>query len=1252
MSLSSCIKKLGDKIDETDVAKVRKMSAELIEDDGDVRSSQKKAARSAIKELMGERETLGRQVSEKGGILQKRGQVEAGVDVDTMPEADLRSRLTEINEISSNRATDQILSGAEQQEDDQILTSDERSEKVVIVNALKKQGVTLSKTDLADLTEPELADVVEVGTAATKKADIEIEAALKDKGIDGAELFSKAKPMSIQGDKPKVGMTEVDAKKAGLDFIKSIDKKHGLEFTFMDSKALAHSGFKGDATRTGAMVNGNKITIIHDNLANAREVRVAVMHEVIAHVGIENVVGNQPGGWSEITDQYNRMKKRGGNRFNKVHTELMSRYDSFDDPTTEVKEFISVALEQNIKSGSVDNFLRKVREKLVSGLRKMGVSKHLMTMRTADIDAMLTKAEGIVKDSGKLEGKETLYPQQALSSKQDNNDLTDEQNKTIDKVFAGKPKKEKAEVRLTKTKRNWLIKRRQQLVDSKASIKDVLHNDEAYMKAHLSKAIPQAIEGVIRYGAPKFQEGVIQYDEGSKSLNDALEPLGTDVNKFMWWMVGNRAELLKAKERENLIDDDGIVALKSLNQGQEELFESVRKDFEELHGKVVDMAVQSGTIKAKEAAIWREEGFYIPFYRELGEDENSSGARVLGSSGMIRQQAFKKLKGGTEKLKDPMENVIANWHHLLQSSVNNIVAVESIDSALELGIAEKTTSKTKGAFFIMRDGTKEWYELTGEDAPLVMESLMMLNHGDQSGTMMKIGRLAKTIQTTGITLAPDFRLRNIIRDTISALAVTTISGNIVKNVKQGWKYSDPNSREFKQASMAGVVFTSSGYIHGSDPKKIAAIVGEGMADTSLDNRPLVKKAFDKYQEFGSRLENVNRMAHYMQLIDERQENPEGKLSAAFKARDHLDFTRTGTMPAIRTVAQVTSFFNARLQGLDKFGRAAKDPVTRAKFVKVTAAYSAASMLMYISIKDDDDYKELPEHQKRSYHHFKVPGSETLYKIPRPFELGAIGFIFESALQQVVDKDVHGILFAERLWHTLADTLNFNPIPTALKVPLELGWNTNWFTGSKIEPLGQQISGMSKKEIKRTYTSETMIEVSGLMDKVSWGKVVLSPVQLEHVARSFTGWAGMTFVQVTDHLVTRPLTGKPKREPMKLTEWPLVKSLVATTPAKNTAQIQKFYDELGKIETAVADVNAAKRRDEPEKAAKLKEEKKDLIKKKTRFRSKRSLLSRYNKKIEKIRLDEDISQKQKGSKIDAIIRKRNKEMLEFEKKEKL
>lgn len=814
--------------------------------------------------------------------------------------------------------------------------------------------------------------------------------------------------------------------------------------------------------------------------------------------------------------------------------------------------------------------------------------------------------------------------------------FSSEERRFMNKI--GRPdKKEPLRDRYNRIKQNLGLKLRQGLVDQYASFKGILQDDRAWMMGHLTKSHTGALEAMIENGSLFIDGGVIGVDTETKGLKEVLEPLGANLDRFMGWIAANRANRLKGEERENLFTEEEIAIGMAMNEGYEELFEEVREEFESLGASVTQIAVDTGLIAAEEAEMWREEGFYLPFYRVMDDIESFQGPRVGGNTGLVKQEAYKKLKGGTQNVNDLLENMLLNWNHLLSASLNNQAATQALTAAEEMGLATPIlkTQAGENAIYIRVDGKEQWYEIEDtQEGNLVLDSLLSLNFNGLNGPLMKAGRAFKRALTIGVTASPKFKIRNLIRDSITAIAVTGMDVNIAKNLYQGFKATgDPETQA--QMLAGGGIFGDSGYFNGADPEAIKYLVQRGVKrDTILDTRWRIKKVFDIYQDWGARGENINRAADYVQSLNEGAEDI---LTRTFESRDHLDFTRTGTFTIVRGLAQLVPFLNARLQGLDKLGRASMKEGQKARFFTVTGVYSAMSVAIYLAMKDDEDYKATEQWERDSYHLFKLPGSDVMYRIVRPFEVGAIGSMAERIAEQMVDDEVHGALFAERLAHALTDTFSFNPTPQALKPALEVAMNKNWFTGRGIE--SQSMARLSPENRKRAWTSETAIAASEAMATISWDKVVLSPVQIEHLVRGYLGWLGSTAMAATDTLVTRPIIGAPVKPEGRLTDYSL--GFAKSGPMRNTKYTKIFYERLGEINTAYADIRQAKQIGDMEEARALYVENKDKLKLRKVYTDAQFKLGKINKKLSKIQRSTTLTAKEKRIKMDRLTMSKNR-----------
>ena len=292
-------------------------------------------------------------------------------------------------------------------------------------------------------------------------------------------------------------------------------------------------------------------------------------------------------------------------------------------------------------------------------------------------------------------------------------------------------------------------------------------------------------------------------------------------------------------------------------------------------------------------------------------------------------------------------------------------------------------------------------------------------------------------------------------------------------------------------------------------------------------------------------------------------------------------------------------------------------------------------MLYLAMKDDEDYNKAEQWERDTYHLFKLPGSDLMYRIPRPFETGAIANMIERGVEQLVDDRVHGALFAERLGHTLTETLALSPVPQMFKPAIELWANKSAFTQRDIE--SQSLRNLSVTERKKAWTSQTAIGVSNAMDAIVWDEVVLSPVQVEHLVRGYLGWAGATMLAGIDQ-VARPLVGAPQNPAKQIQDYPVVGRFVRENP-RNSRFISEFFETQKQLNTRFADIKNYRDHQEYGKLQQALEDFKgnESLRKLMNRRSRQ--LSKINRNIRLIIDDRTMGAVMKRRKIDRLNRQR-------------
>jgi len=750
----------------------------------------------------------------------------------------------------------------------------------------------------------------------------------------------------------------------------------------------------------------------------------------------------------------------------------------------------------------------------------------------------------------------------------------------------------------------------QGIADQFRSIKE--YDEKAYMQARLSKSVDGGLEGLLFYGEVYNDDGALNIRKDGKGLIKVLEPVGTEVDNFMIWVALNREEQLQREGKIPSIPEDLIAEKNNLSSGtlngqpRLQVYKRVLEDMNKLNRSVLKIALDTGLIDQNGYDKFASDIYYVPFYKEMeGKDIDAPST----ASGLTSQYFSKQLKGGERPFGDLVENTLRNWNHILSAAMKNQAAVSTIQSAsrFRLGdtpVVEPTTEKT-GSAKIMVDGQAQYFKIND---PLLFEAISAIGYLGPKSKFLDVARDFKNILQFGVTLSPAFKVNNLIRDSVSAMAVTELNKNPIANVLNGVSIFNKDDPTYISALAGGAIFNFGTAYEGDQSKLIKRLIEKGInRDTILDTPDRIRKglrmAWDKYQDWGNASEAANRLALYKQLRDKGMSH----LEATYKARDLLDFSMQGSWPAFRLVTQVVPFMNARIQGLYKLGRDGVIPTSRVlynvatgkeiegtdkqkaeAFGLVTGAVMLASMALYLTFKDDEEYQKRDEWDRDNFWWFKLPGMDVALRVPKPFEIGAFGTLTERILEQVVDEGAEGKQFTDALTRMLGDTFALNPTPQMVKPLLDLYANKDSFTGAPIESAG--LERLSKQERVNDNTSALAIALGGI-STVFPEKFQLSPVQVDYAIKGYFGWLG-GLASTTSTYAVMPF----KEGAYPDTKWIDRASLglARDLPSNQARYVTAFYENGKEINQAYADMRHYAEVGDAAKVEKILEEKGDKI----------------------------------------------------------
>lgn len=315
-------------------------------------------------------------------------------------------------------------------------------------------------------------------------------------------------------------------------------------------------------------------------------------------------------------------------------------------------------------------------------------------------------------------------------------------------------------------------------------------------------------------------------------------------------------------------------------------------------------------------------------------------------------------------------------------------------------------------------------------------------------------------------------------------------------------------------------------------------------------------------------------------------SPEALRETALQAREvTLDFARKGAKTTL--LSRAIPFFNAAIQGADKFAREARhNPKMWAKGI---ATVTIPTLSLYLINRKNKKWQELPDYEKNNYWHIYIPypGGDLHFKIAKPFEIGAI---FANIPERIVEyADTKNPDNIKQIFESLWDVFTPGLVPAIAQAPVETFANKKIFSGAPLIP--QRLQYLPPEEQYQPYTTESAKLLGKIISKIPFigkGKAA-SPIVLEHWINSYTAGVGNTLLKTTENLLRKIKILPAKVEPEKeLADYPVLKTFFGrkgyTTQANS---IREFYNRLNEMKGYHRAYNLAKREKRKQDAAKIK-----------------------------------------------------------------
>lgn len=904
----------------------------------------------------------------------------------------------------------------------------------------------------------------------------------------------------------------------------------------------------------------------------------------------------------------------------------------------------------NVSDSDLFHILKQSRDAVKKGATQTGDARFMLDDKGASVDSEMSSEPTsfrVGEEGNQSENKLMESAKQKLGLKENEA-----------KSIVSKVKEAWKDVNYTEAKNRV----KEGLFDSLYGIKkaedaqNVSLEKSGYVSARLAQGVGDVIHATMFYGSPEWRDGIVQKKEGTKGLLDIFSQLdSSELNDWLAWMGGNRANVLMKQGRENNLNKSEIEELQSLNSGREELFNKVKEEYNAANAAVLKLAIESGLLDSDVMNKFESE-WYVPFFR--AEDPTDINEVIKGPTspnGIANASAqIKTLKGGEQSTKDILQNILQRQATLIDASMKNKAMLEvagnldgtpfmkkvklnkiQIDAITKKRLAKKATPYVS----VNENGETQWYEVL---EPSLLRALMQLNVKRSDNPLMKLSRAAKRYLTTGVTLSPTFIIRNYLRDGVHGWMINkdkfVFGLDSVKGAVKTWK-KDQSTIDLM---FAGASFQG-GYVHANDPEQGAQQIRRALRKKGLSESAISKymasipkgagQFFEKYRDFSDSMENANRVSTY----DASLKANKSKKQSAFEARDFMDFGLQGNFSAMQFMTDVIPFLNARMQGLYKLYRSGKAgegesfAKVLSKELAIKGMYVASfSLALALYNMDDERYEELPDWDKDANWHFF--NGETHIRIPKPFELGVIfGTVPERLFMRTMGKQNNKDL-ERSMTHAVTSTLAMNPFPQIIKPGFEVWANYDFFSGRPIDSFSDQFK--RPQDRYSMYTTETA--------KIIGDAFGASPQKIEHLVRGYAGTLGSYVLSSADIIGNSFATATGKGE-FKINEFDdlsLIRAFVKTGEVGGTYYGEQFYDTLQEINSLYKQyVNANQEQDE-EAAEEILKEGASKLEYRSMFNKTQAYLNKLNHQRNVVWKDTSIPLKEREKIVDDINREKN------------
>jgi len=678
----------------------------------------------------------------------------------------------------------------------------------------------------------------------------------------------------------------------------------------------------------------------------------------------------------------------------------------------------------------------------------------------------------------------------------------------------------------------------------------------------------------------KDKKGNVQrtYKSTGTSLADVFKPLksvkiGNEAfvsDAFSKYLVAYR--VITGKLGADVVDIKGRVTDADLRRWLADgeripEFVEARKLYNQYNKGLIQLNVQAGAMSKELGDKLSKLENYVPLYREV----NGNVEMFLGNEQPVRlgdlknQPYLKELVGGDDLIIDVFASSVRNTQMLTNMALTNMATRNVAFALQQIGIAKIHKGKGSATGNILR------YKKDGDDFFAFIDTQAKKDiFGDIPDKLIIQGM--EGIQVTlpwviralsyptnllkkMITRDPRYAVRQVFRESMATyMTAGTDRRHLMSSMTSIGRVLAGKDKTYTDLQRAGVL---TGNVTSGTPEEIA----KRLEHLAYGRSGWVDKGLAGLDALAMAGEGATKISLFESFI--RQGLSER--DAYFATLEAANMTRRGLSPSAYYANMLIPFFNAGVQGIDILYRSLSGKMPYDEKLKVQRKLIMRGVLMagitaaYATLMSDDEaYKNAPPEQRYANWFVRIPGVSEPFRIPIPFEVGLLFKAIPEGIWNGLTTEEKGIDIAKDLSAQILRSLPGNltetgiPIPAGAKPIVELAANVSFFTGRDI--VDARMEGVDKAFQYRDKTPELLKVLGPVFQAVN-----LSPAQVEHLIRGYTGSLGIGILSLSDAAFSSDVVGPVSK---RITDVPIAGGLFQPNDAGRV--IDDAYENMREI----------------------------------------------------------------------------------------